>query len=159
MWQMDGLTEIVLQKLSNLASRRQAWIELLDLSTIHQLHSARALAIRKISRTFRGRGTDKVALGRRFGVKQWLEEGLREMVQREEPFTVEDDEMVGCKTMVKLYRLRERLHSGGCRNRRAGYADKDEAKVGVSEEFEKELNDMDGEIEIEEIDWPIPPPM
>jgi hypothetical protein len=149
MWQMDGLTEIVLQKLSNLVARRQAWIELLDLSTIHQLHNTRALAIRKISTTFNGRGTDKVVLAREFGVKQWLEEGLREMIQREEPFTDEDEETVGCKTIVKVYRLRERLHGARCRDRRAGCTNQDEAKEGVSKEFEKELNDMDGEIEID----------
>jgi hypothetical protein len=149
MWQMDGLTEIVLQKLSNLNARRQAWIDLLDLSTIHQLHSTRALAIQKIYTTFNARGTDKVALARQYGVKQWLEEGLREMVQREEQFTDEDDEIVGCKTIVKVYRLRERLHFARCRDRRTGYSNQDEAKEGVSKEFEKELNDMDGEIEID----------
>jgi hypothetical protein len=149
MWQMDELTKIVMQILSNLKVRRQAWIDLLELSTIHQLHEARALAIQMISTTFTGRGMNKVVLARQYGVKRWLEEGLREMVQQEEPFTDEDDEIVGCTTVVKVYRLRERLHVARCRDCRAGYSNQDEAEEGVSKEFEKELNDMDGEIDFD----------
>jgi hypothetical protein len=71
------------------------------------------------------------------------------MVQQEELFTDEDDGIVGFMTILKVYRLRERLHFARCRDRRAGYANRDEAKQSVCKEFEKELNDMDGEIDFD----------
>ena len=147
MWQMDGLTAKVIQRLSNVKGRRQAWIGLLQLSTVHQLHDARALAIQKISTMFSGRGTDKVVMARQHGVKQWLEEGLREMVQQKDPFTDEAVEMVGWKTITKLYRLRECLRVARSNNNHFGQQEDVLAKAGVGKEFEMELNDMDQDIE------------
>jgi hypothetical protein len=146
LWQMDGLTEMLVEKLANVKGQRQAWIGLLQLATVHQLHDARALAIQKISTTFSRRGTDKVVLARRFGVKQWLEEGLLEMVQQSDPFSDEAVEIVGWKTVMKLYRLRERAQpprSNSSYHNQSAY----DVKAGISKEFEKELNDMDHQIE------------
>ena len=147
MWQMDNLTDMVVQQLSNLKGRRGAWIDLLDLASVHQLPGARVLAIQKIASTFNGRGTDKVVLGRQHGVKEWLEGGLRELVQREDSFTDEDDEALGWKTVSKLYRIRERIHF----EERGHHLHVDEGRVvyDVKKEFEKELNEMDGEMEID----------
>ena len=148
MWQMDNLTDMVVQKLSNIKGPRLAWIDLLELASVHQLPGARALAIQKISSTFNGRGTDKVALARHYGVKEWLEEGLRELIQRKDGFTDEDDEALGWKTVSKLYRIRERLHF---EDRGHRHLDQGRVEDGVKREFEKELNEIDrhGEIEFD----------
>ena len=146
MWQMDNLTDMVVQKLSDLKGRRQVWIDLLELASVHQFPGARALAIQKISFTFNGRGTDKVTLGRQYGVKEWLKEGLRELIQRKDAygFTDEDEEALGWKTVSKLYRIRERIHYENCRC--DDDRDREEAEDGVKREFDKELSEIDCEI-------------
>jgi hypothetical protein len=136
MWQMDNLTEMVTGELSELQARREAWMDLLELANVHQLSDAHSLAMEKITSTFNGRGIDKVVLGRQCGMKQWLEDGLRELVQREDGFTDEDDEALGWKTVSKLYRVRERLRG----------TNKEKVEDAVKREFEKELNEIDCEI-------------
>jgi hypothetical protein len=112
MWQMDGVADPVVQRMWDVNAWRRDWIDLLRLSTDHQLSSARALAIQKIS--FKG-SIDKVVMARKYGVQKWLEEGLQELLRRESPPTDEEDELLGWKTIAKLYRIRDRVLAFLCR--------------------------------------------
>ena len=142
MWQMDNLTSSVIEEMTDLQARRESWIDLLELANVHQLPDARKLAVEKITKTFNGRGTDKVVLGRQCRMKKWLEEGLRELVDRKDGFTDEDDETLGWKTVSKVYRIRERLHIEKCDR----HFNDVKLQDGVKREFEMELNEIDYEI-------------
>jgi hypothetical protein len=104
---MDGLRKIVLEKLSNTDASRDDWITLLDLSMERRYPEARRLAIEKITPTFGGIGIEQVVMARKYGVKQWLRNGLRQLTERDQFLSDADEEILGWNTVFKLCRLRE----------------------------------------------------
>jgi hypothetical protein len=111
LWQMDGLTELVLDELSDTSASRDDWINLLDLSIENEYPKVGELAIEKITSTFwstfSGQSIELVALARKYGVKKWLRQGLRQLLERDQFFSDADEEVLGSKIVLKLCRLRE----------------------------------------------------
>jgi hypothetical protein len=113
MWQMDGLTEVVLRKISSHTShRREIWSELLEASAQYHLPKVRAAAIRELSKTFTGYAQDaeQVFLAKKYQVKWWLQAGLSKLVRRPEMLSDDDAEILGWKTFGKINRAREQYH-------------------------------------------------
>jgi hypothetical protein len=86
---------------------KNEWTKVLELSNTHELSEARALAIARLSSLGITGGVAKVQLARKYGVKQWLKEGLQELVQREAFFSDEEEDLLEWKTVSKLYRVRD----------------------------------------------------
>jgi hypothetical protein len=82
---------------------------LLDSPVLNQFPEIRELAIEKLSSILdqQPSGTEKVLLGRKYHVSDWLRAGLRELLKQDAPWSDEDEEILGWPTVSKLYRVRE----------------------------------------------------
>jgi hypothetical protein len=149
MWRMDRLSNIVVGRMEALDVDhvdRDQWMKLLDLSDIHELSDARALAIERLSSLRFASSAAKVQLARKYGVEHWLREGLQELVQQTAIFSDEDEELLGWKTVIKLYRVRDGyLRSQYGRDPYGYYRHCDIANTNtttIEAEFEAELERM-----------------
>jgi hypothetical protein len=108
MWGMDRLRGIAMEKMRGLTVfEPEEWMKVLDMADMQGLSDARALAIVRLSSLGITGGVAKVQLARKYGVKQWLKEGLQELVQREAFFSDEEEDLLEWKTVSKLYRVRD----------------------------------------------------
>jgi hypothetical protein len=153
LWQMDGLTKTVLETISTLKPSWENWVVLLDLSTQYHLPEVRAFAIRQLSSASAGRMLERVVWARKYRVKCWLQEGLGDLIRQREMLTDEDAEILGWKTVAKIYRARE-LHRNRLANTsyyRSGWDDAlhqaviSKTPVDIGTEFGSELNEMEDE--------------
>jgi hypothetical protein len=76
-----------------LRGHEQEWINLLNVSDM--LLDVCTLAIERSQEFSDIRGVRKVLLARKYHVEQWLREGFQELVQREEVFSDEEEELFG----------------------------------------------------------------
>jgi len=108
---MEKLSKRVLEKMSASSRNIEDWTALLDMLSInHPLSEARTLAIQKIS-SISGSlgGTQMVLLGRKYHVRNWVRDGIRQLVNRGS-FSEEDEVKLGSQTVLRLYRIREDRH-------------------------------------------------
>ena len=107
---MEKLTRWALEKMSASDSQIEDWTALLDVMSIdHQLSETRPLAIQKITSKFSTQldGMEKIALGRKYQVKDWLQAGIQQLVEQKEAFSPTDEAKLGPEMLIKLYRIRE----------------------------------------------------
>ena len=109
LWQMDELTNNVLNDLAQSSADQCDWMGLLDLSEEHQHPGARRLAIQKLTLIFDELlpGVEQVRLARKYRVERWLRTGLLSLVNRSQFFSDADEQVLGWKTVIKLCHLRE----------------------------------------------------
>jgi len=141
---MDGLTKATLATLSASNTSRDDWLALLDLSFHHHLPESRALAIRNLTSMFAGMVSKKIILAQKYQVKHWLRDGLQELVQRKQPLSDDEGEVLGFKTVLKLYRARD---SYNAQSRLYYYSEaRDEGAIAeIEKEFGSELGEMNDE--------------
>ena len=120
---MEELANSVLKKLSDATASQHDWIALLDLTEEHHHPKARRLAIQKITPTIDGVGLQQVVMARKYRVRQWLRKGLQLLVDQDQFLSYGADNILGCKTVVKLCCLREQrlkdsiaYYSGICKS-------------------------------------------
>jgi len=138
MWQMDRLRQIVVDRMSALGATAEEWTAVLDMSVRQQLLDARTLAIQQLSYYSNIAGVDKILLARKYKVEQWFREGCQELVNRRECFSDEDEDRLGWKTVIKLYRVRDARYSRS----HYGYPESGSYEDPIGEEFEAELKDI-----------------
>ena len=111
LWHMEKLSRRVIEKMSASSQKIEDWTALLDmLSTNHPLSEARTLAIQKISSISMSLGgTQMVLLGRKYQVRNWLRDGVRQLVNQA-LFSTDDEAKLGTQTLLRLYRIREDRH-------------------------------------------------
>ena len=133
---MNGLAASVLKSLSRASGSDLDWTLLLDWS-MERLgerfpeSEARRLAIRGIGIS-KFTETSQVVMGRKYRVKEWLKRGLQGLVDRDQFFSQEEENLLGWRTLFKLCFLREhRLKP------RQG------SRPSVDSEFADELKEVD----------------
>jgi hypothetical protein len=124
LWNMEKLSRRVLEKMSASSKKIEDWTALLDMLAInHPLSEARTLAIQKIS-SMSGSlgGTQMVLLGRKYQVRNWVRDGVRQLVTQGS-FSADDEGKLGSQTLLQLYRIREDRHREDVRQLRGKSSD------------------------------------
>ena len=140
---MENIKTAVLAAFPGLSGSREDWTALLDLSDEHQLPEARTIAIKKITAIFQLTPNffDLIAMARKYGVKSWFRTGVQGFVQRPELLSEADAEKLGWRTVLKLFRLREKETRKQHPNAFSFHANK--STTSMEREFECELRSMD----------------
>jgi hypothetical protein len=110
MWQMERLLDASVERMRALEVHEQEleeWMKVLDLSATLELSAARALAIERLSSSREIEGVEMVLLARKYHVEEWLREGYEGLIHRDAFLSDEEGEILGCKTVTKLCRLRD----------------------------------------------------
>jgi len=106
-FEMDDFAETAFTRMSTLETSRENWLAILDM-TIERINfpDARSLGIQNLSSMLND-DVEKVSLARRYQVQQWFRSGLQGLVERNDYFTVKEEETLGLSMISKLYRCRE----------------------------------------------------
>jgi hypothetical protein len=144
MWRMDRLRGIAVERMKVLTVNDPGeWMEVLDWSDMHQFSDCRELAIERLSRPqalSNIKGVARVQLARKYRVERWLKEGLQDLAQRGDFFSDEEEELLGWKTVIKLYRVR----IGHLKSRLSGtqvHSVRKSVRISIEAEFEAELKE------------------
>ncbi|KZP27538.1 hypothetical protein FIBSPDRAFT_853399 [Athelia psychrophila] len=86
--------------------RAREWTSVLKLSTLWRFGELRCEAIEALTKLVVS-PTEKIALGREWRVKDWLNEGYKELIQRESGLTQKEKEKLGADITIKIYEARE----------------------------------------------------
>jgi hypothetical protein len=110
MWQMAKVREIAIKEILQLQNRHGAASAddqkgLLRLSTKLGIREIRDAAIGAISSSLRP--VEQIQLGIELQVDSWLLEGYTQLVQARGGISVEHEELLGQKTIAKLFRIRD----------------------------------------------------
>jgi len=110
MWQMAKIREIAIKEILQLQNRHGAASAddqkgLLRLSTKLGIREIRDAAIGAISSSLRP--VEQIQLGIELQVDSWLLEGYTQLVQARGGISVEHEELLGQKTIAKLFRIRD----------------------------------------------------
>ncbi|KAF8161462.1 hypothetical protein B0H34DRAFT_380786 [Crassisporium funariophilum] len=111
------------------------WLSILKLSTMWRFLALREQAIKELNTLRSLTPFDKITLGRRYRHLTWMMEGFKEVIDRSQPITDDEADLVGFPTAVRLFRIRENITR---RVNGSGYAD-------IGTEFEQELEDIRAE--------------
>jgi len=83
------------------------WSAVLAAATKYQMKKIRALAIEKLGSI--ASAVDKVALGKEYGVKEWLVPAYTELCMRFEPLTLDESKKLGLDTVVKIAEMKHEI--------------------------------------------------
>ncbi|KAF7965485.1 hypothetical protein HWV62_43266 [Athelia sp. TMB] len=86
------------------------WSALLHLADLWGFKSIRALAIKQLAPI--ATAIDKIVLGRRFAINEWLLDGYYDVCIREDPLTEEDGARLSNQDVVRIFTAREQFGSG-----------------------------------------------
>ena len=111
---MENLMRRALERMAASNSWIEDWTALLDviiMSTDRQLSKARPLAIQRITSKFSAHWQlnemEKITLGQKYQVKDWLQDGIQQWVTRKTTFSPQDEAKLEPQMLIKLYRIRE----------------------------------------------------
>jgi hypothetical protein len=110
MWQMDEMQQVAVERISSLPVSTEEWIYVLKLSTQWHISKIRNKAIERLNPHLQP--VDRVLLARDCQVSEWLSRGYRAIVDRAETISESDEEKLGTRAAMKLFRLRDakRVH-------------------------------------------------
>ncbi|KIM85889.1 hypothetical protein PILCRDRAFT_65474, partial [Piloderma croceum F 1598] len=115
------------------------WAAVLELSCMWQMVKIRENTIQVLSRVLRP--VKRIQLGIQLKVDSWLLEGYRELIQARGGISMEDEEILGWGTTVKLFRIREEYLKMGTQRHRSPTYLNDFATNKIKEVFAEELKD------------------
>lgn len=92
-----------------LASTLDEWASILHLSSKWGFGAIRALAVREVFAL--ASPVDKIVLGRKYTMHDWLFDALVEVCERPEPLTLEEGRRLGMDDVIRIYRARQTLAS------------------------------------------------
>lgn len=93
-----------------------AWISVLKLSRMWEMEELRVLALRHLKYpTGWKSAAEKLALALKHEIRDWIVPGVNELAKRPEPISVEDAQILGLETALKVAAVRESLVTDGLR--------------------------------------------
>ncbi|KAI5988161.1 hypothetical protein EDD15DRAFT_2289964 [Pisolithus albus] len=93
-----------------------AWISVLKLSLMWEMEGLRTLALRHLRYpTGWKSAAEKLALALKYEIRDWIVPGVNELARRPEPMGVEDVQILGLETTLKVAAVRESLATDGYR--------------------------------------------
>ncbi|KAK0241205.1 hypothetical protein EDD85DRAFT_392660 [Armillaria nabsnona] len=147
---LEVLHPIDAQKQPHLST--DAWLSVIRLSSLWRLADTRNIAISRLTTLlWKIDPVDRVMLGRKYSVAQWLSSGFIDLVHRVEMVSEEEAEKIGLETALQIQRVRETFLRTAYKveqsNSRFYYQsndtepsfDRDKVKNAVEKTFKKEL--------------------
>lgn len=93
-----------------------AWISVLKLSRMWEMEDLHSLALRNLKYpTGWKSAVEKLALALEHEITDWIVPGVNELARRQEPISVEDTQILGLETALKVAAVRESLVTDGFR--------------------------------------------
>lgn len=133
MWQMDEIQKLAVQSIFKQPFTVKDCEAVLKLSTLSRFSELRGRAMKALSTKLQP--VDRIVLARECQIAAWLLLGYQELVDRNETISEADEERLGCRTAVKLLRIRDQ-------GRFQGYgSDAKEAIIRTA--FESELKEAE----------------
>src|SRR5262245_19275044 len=111
MWQMSEIQQVAMGKILNSSLSKDEWTYMLKWSTSSRVSEVREKAIEKLRGSLQP--LERVLLAKECQVSDWLKQGYKEIVERRDTIDEADEKKLGCKTTVKLFRLRDKRQHGG----------------------------------------------
>ncbi|KAK7462318.1 hypothetical protein VKT23_007919 [Stygiomarasmius scandens] len=93
----------------SVSATSEEWKVILKLATFWRFLEIRALAIENLTSCGSMRTREKIVLGRKYFVAEWVKSGYHDLIKRNEMPTVEDFDMIGYATGIRIFRVREEL--------------------------------------------------
>lgn len=84
------------------------WTAILDLAANWNFKSIKALAIKNLTPI--ASPIDKIVLGRKHGIEEWLGDAYEAVCVRDEPLTLEDGMRLGMEDVIKISATRQCIH-------------------------------------------------
>ncbi|KAI6015576.1 hypothetical protein EDC04DRAFT_643609 [Pisolithus marmoratus] len=92
------------------------WISVLKLSRMWQMEDLHTLALRNLKYPAGWKSAaEKLALALELEIKDWIIHGVNELARRPEPISIEDSQILGLETALKVAAVRESLAADGSR--------------------------------------------
>ena len=111
LWEMENIRKLAIKQILSLPASSKDWIEMLKMSTSPRVTEIREKAIQSMDLE-KLESVERILLAKECGVYEWLLRGYRELVQRTETISQQDEEQLGREATLKLFRLRDEY----CRN-------------------------------------------
>src|ERR1700722_18175511 len=141
LWEMENIRKLAIKQILSFPASSKDWIEMLKMSTSPRVTEIRENAIYHLQNLG---SVERILLARECRVSEWLLRGYRELVERTETISQQDEERLGREATLQLLRLRDQYCRQCCRNcnRPKNYSD---SKVNLNEiirtKFGEELAD------------------
>ncbi|KAF5336222.1 hypothetical protein D9758_014346 [Tetrapyrgos nigripes] len=132
------------------------WKSVLKLATLWRFLNIRKLAIQHLaskSNFDKMSAHEKLSLGQKYHVVEWVRRGYIQFITRKKPLTVEEGENIGLSAAIRLFRLREKvwkkymskqLEDDDCFTVAGSKpASTKRVRAAVNREFEEELKDAE----------------
>jgi hypothetical protein len=84
------------------------WTAILDLAASWNFKSIKALAIKQLACI--ASPIDKIVLGRKHNIEEWLGDAYEAVCVRDEPLTLEEGNRLGMEDVIKISATRQRIH-------------------------------------------------
>ncbi|KAK0459207.1 uncharacterized protein EV420DRAFT_308675 [Desarmillaria tabescens] len=131
---LQVLHPIDAQKEPNLSM--DAWFSVMKLSSLWRLADTRNVAISHLTTLlWKIDPVDRVILGRKYSVAQWLSSGYMDLVHRAELLTQEEAEKIGLDTALQIQ----------CVNSGEPSFDREKVKIAIEKAFKKELDEHEAD--------------
>jgi hypothetical protein len=88
----------------------EEWVGVLRLTTSSRLPEIREIAVQKLNTTIKG--IERVQLGCKFGIENWLISGYQALIEQSDPISEADKLYLGQEVVSKLFKLRHRQLQG-----------------------------------------------
>lgn len=142
LWEMRNLQRLAIEHILSLPASSNDWIEMLKMSTTRGVSQVREKAIQHLQSL---PSIEIILLGRECHVQEWLLKGYKELVERNETISKQDEERLGREATMSLFRLRDQYCRQQLNQSRHGRPRHDATSFTVDEgirtEFGKELED------------------
>jgi hypothetical protein len=137
LWQMEDTHKLAVERILSLPANPEDWIEILKSSTFRAVPEILKTAIMSLHHLG---PVQKIVLAKECNIHEWLLTGYRDLVERRETISVEDERQLGRKVTIILLRLRDQRclldhHSG------AYHSNRFDIDRSIRTAFEKELED------------------
>jgi len=106
LWEMENIRKLAIKQILSLPASSKDWIEMLKMSTSPRVTEIREKAIQSMDLE-KLESVERILLAKECGVYEWLLRGYRELVQRTETISQQDEEQLGREATLKLFRLRD----------------------------------------------------
>ncbi|KAK0212349.1 hypothetical protein DFS33DRAFT_19484 [Desarmillaria ectypa] len=134
------------------------WLSVVKLSSLWRLADTRNIAISRLTTLlWKIDPVDRVVLGRKYSVAQWLSSGFVDLVHRVELISQEEAEKIGLDTAHQIQRVREifltpayQVERSNNRHYYQGNSnepsfDRDKVKIVIEKTFKKELEEVEAD--------------
>jgi len=106
MWLMNEAKDLAIKGITSLSLDTSEWVEVLKLSTSRTASEIRDKAIQELTPPEHLSPTDRILLARECQVVDWLLVGYKQLVQRNEIISADEEEQLGVNATLNVLRIK-----------------------------------------------------